>query len=117
MNGPLNRFFTADHRRLDGLLERSMSQPGRTDPGSFGEFRAGLLRHIAMEEKVIFAAARRARGAPLPIAARLRVDHGALTALLVPAPTPDTVERILSILGPHNRREEDRGGVYDSCDE
>ena len=117
MNGPLHRFFTADHRRLDDLLERSRFERARIELEPFGEFRAGILRHIAMEEKVLFAAAWRARGEPLPLAARLRVDHGALTALLVPAPTPDTVKKILSVLGPHNRREEEPGGVYDDCDE
>jgi len=117
MNGPLHRFFTADHRRLDDLLARSRTESGRIDLEPFGKFRAGLLRHIAMEEKVLFAAAGRARGGPLPIAAHLRVDHGALTALLVPAPTPETVKQILSVLDPHNRREEEQGGVYDACDE
>ena len=117
MRGPLHRFFSADHRRLDDLLVRSRAEPGRIDLVPFAEFRAGLLRHIAMEEKVLFAAAKRARGKALPIAAHLRVDHGALTALLVPAPTPDTVGKIVSVLGPHNRREEEPGGVYDACDE
>ena len=116
MSGALHGFFSADHRRLDALLSRSMSEPGRIDLEPFGEFRAGLLRHIAMEEKVLLPAAGRALGQPLPIAARLRVDHGALTALLVPAPTIATVFKILSVLGPHNRREEEPGGVYDACD-
>jgi Hemerythrin HHE cation binding domain len=117
MNGPLHRFFAADHRRLDALLKRSMSEPGRIDLGPFGEFRAGLLRHIGMEERVLFVAARHARGEPLAIAARLRVDHGAIAALLVPTPTPAIAAEILSVLGPHNRREEDAGGAYDACDE
>jgi hypothetical protein len=117
VNGPLHRFFAADHRRLDGLLRGSMSEPGRIDLCLFGKFRAGILKHIGMEEKVLFVAARRARGEPLPLAARLRVDHGAIAALLVPSPTPVIVERILAVLGPHNRREEEPGGVYDACDE
>jgi hypothetical protein len=71
-----------------------------------------------MEEKVLFVAARRARGGePLDLAARLRVDHGAIAALLVPTPTPAIVADILSVLVPHNRREEEPGGVYDACDE
>jgi hypothetical protein len=117
MTGPLNRFFAADHRRLDDLLRRSTSEPGRIDLAPFGEFRAGLLKHIGMEEKVLFQAARRARGTPVALAARLRVDHGAIAALLVPTPTPDIVAKILSVLGPHNRREEELGGAYDACDE
>ena len=71
-----------------------------------------------MEEKVLFVAARRARGGePLELAARLRVDHGAIAALLVPTPTPAIVAEIRSVLVPHNRREEEEGGVYDACDE
>jgi hypothetical protein len=118
MDGPVHRFFSSDHRRLDELLKRSLSEPGRVDLGPFGEFRAGLLRHIGMEEKVLFVAARRARGGePLPAAARLRVDHGAIAALLVPTPTPALVADLLSVLVPHNRREEEPGGVYDASDE
>jgi hypothetical protein len=71
-----------------------------------------------MEEKVLFTAARQARGGePLGLAARLRVDHGAIAALLVPTPTPALVAEIRSVLVPHNRREEEPGGVYDACDE
>jgi hypothetical protein len=117
VNGPLHRFFAADHRRLDELLRRSLAEPGRIDLGPFGEFRAGLLRHIGMEERVLFTAARRARGEPLALAAKLRVDHGAIAALLVPTPTPDVVAKLLSVLGPHNRREEEGGGIYGACDE
>ena len=118
MRGPLHRFLGADHRRLDGLLKRSAFEPDRVDLALFGEFRAGILRHIGMEEKVLFVAARRARGGePLELAARLRVDHGAIAALLVPTPTPAVVRELLSILVPHNRREEEPGGVYDACDE
>jgi hypothetical protein len=118
MPGPLHGLFSADHRRLDALLKRSMAEPGRVDLAPFAEFRAGILRHIGMEEKVLFTAARQARGGePLGLAARLRVDHGAIAALLVPTPTPSLVRQILSVLVPHNRREEEPGGVYDACDE
>jgi hypothetical protein len=118
MHGPLHRSFSAGHRRLDALLKCAIAEPGRVDLAPFGEFRAGILRHIGMEEKVLFVAARRARGGePLELAARLRVDHGAIAALLVPTPTPAFVGEILSVLVPHNRREEEPGGVYDACDE
>lgn len=118
MAGPIHRFFSLDHRRLDALLQRSVAGAGRVDLVAFSEFRAGILKHIGMEEKALFTAARRARGGePLPIAARLRVDHGAIAALLVPTPTPAIVARILSVLGPHNLREEEPGGAYDACDE
>ena len=115
--GPLHRFFSADHRRLDELLRRALAREAAVDLGPFGAFRAGLLRHIAMEEKVLFAAAREARGGePLRLGDRLRVDHGAIASLLVPTPTRGLVAEILSILGPHNVREEEPDGVYDACD-
>lgn len=118
MHGPLHRFFAEDHRRLGTLLERSIADPDTVDLDPFGEFRAGILRHIGMEEKVLFVAARKARGGdPLPLAARLRVDHGAIASLLVATPTPALVAEIESVLTPHNRREEEAGGVYDACDQ
>lgn len=117
MPGPLHKFFAADHRRLDGILTCSMSEPDRIDLGSFGEFRAGLLKHIGMEEKVLFLAASRARGDWLPLFAKLRVDHGAIASLLVPTPSLAIVAEILAILSPHNQREEESGGTYDMCDE
>jgi hypothetical protein len=117
MKGPLHRFFDADHRRLDALLRGATADPDRIDLTLFGEFRAGLLKHIGMEEKVLFLAAGRARNDHLPLFAKLRVDHGAIASLLVPTPTLSLVAEIVDVLGPHNRREEEEGGVYDICDE
>lgn len=117
MKGPLHRFFDADHRRLDALLRSAIVDPDRIDPDSFGEFRAGLLKHIGMEERVLFSAAGRARNDSLPLFAKLRVDHGAIASMLVPTPTHALVAEIVEILGPHNRREEEGGGAYDICDE
>jgi hypothetical protein len=80
-------------------------------------FRAGLLKHIAMEEKILLPAAQRLRGGePLRVAAKLRLDHGALAALLVPTPTPAIVAAIRTILKAHNPIEEDPGGLYEQCE-
>lgn len=118
MHGPLHRFFAADHRRLEALLGRALQGEGPVGLEAFSAFRAGLLRHIGMEEKALFAAAREARGGqPIELAARLRVEHGAIAALLVPTPTRAIVAELLSVLDPHNRVEEDPGGAYDACDE
>ena len=115
--GPLHRFFAADHRRLEALLDRATRGEGPIDLEAFSAFRAGLLRHIGMEEKALFTAAREARGGrPLAVAARLRTEHGAIAALLVPTPTREIVAELLSVLGPHNRCEEDPGGAYDDSD-
>ena len=57
-----------------------------------------------------------ATGDPFAIAAKLRVDHGAIAALLVPTPTAAIVADLLSILVPHNRLEEEAAGIYELCD-
>ena len=103
-----------DHRRLDALLKRATAPPGRVNIEVLGEFRAGLLRHIGMEKVLIPASTRARGGQPLPIAAMLRVDHGAIAALLVPTPTPAIVEDLRSLLVPHNRREEEASGLYEA---
>ncbi len=116
-DGPIFRFFAADHRRLDALLARAAADPACVDVEPFDRFRAGILKHIAMEEKRLIPAVTAARGGePFPIAAKLRVDHGAIAALLVPAPRPDIVANLQSVLAPHNSREEAPDGLYRTCD-
>jgi len=118
MPGKIYRFLADDHARLDRLLDRATANPEATEPSAYAEFRAGLLKHIGMEEKILLPAARAARGGePLPIASKLRLDHGALTALLVPTPTPAIVAAIRTILERHNPLEENPGGVYEQCEQ
>lgn len=115
--GPVERFLAADHRRLEALLGQATRVPGQIDPVPFAAFREGLLRHIGMEEKVLLPAATRARGGdPHPRAARLRLDHGAIAALLVPTPTPDLVATLRLVLETHDAVEEGPQGVYADCD-
>ena len=59
-SGPVTQYLAADHARLDALLARAVRAPGAFDLDAFGEFRAGLLRHIALEEKILFRAVREA---------------------------------------------------------
>jgi hypothetical protein len=114
--GPLFELLAADHARLDALLSAALA-PGGIERGSYDAFREGLLRHIAIEEKIVLPAAREARGGePLPEARRLRIDHGAIAALLVPTPTPGIAAELRKILRPHNVVEEGEGGVYAACD-
>jgi len=117
MSGPISSFFQADHARLDVLLRRAAAGPGELDAEVYAAFRAGLLKHIALEEKVLLPAARRRRGDPLHVARRLRVEHGAIALLLVPSPTRALVEEIRTILEPHNGMEEASDGLYAICDE
>lgn len=118
MSGPLYRMLAEDHARLDGLLQGSLTETGQIARAVYAEFRAGLLKHISMEEKLLLPTVRRLRGGePLAMAARLRLDHGALAALLTPTPTPAIIAALRSILRVHNVVEEGPGGVYESCEQ
>ncbi len=67
-----------------------------------------------MEEKIVLPAiARWQGGKKADIAERLRLDHGALVALLAPPPTPSILLTIRSILEVHNELEEREGGFYE----
>lgn len=115
MTGPIYEYMAADHDRLDALLEASTAG-GVVDLETFGKFRKGLLRHIGMEEKILFPAARDILGRRVEGHDRLRADHGHLAALLVSTPTLDTVAEIKGILEPHNAIEEGPDGVYAACE-
>ncbi len=118
MHGPLHASLTAEHARLEALLSRATRDPSGFDHEAFEAFRAGLLRHIAVEEKILLPDAKRRRGGlPLPLAAQLRVDHGALASLLVPTPDAALVGEIQQILRAHDVLEEEPGGLYDQCEE
>ena len=119
------RFLTEDHRRLEQLLDRAGLQGGEIDLVPYEEFRAGLLRHIGMEEKILFPAIQRAQqgqadsllAPPLGSSlARLRLEHGALAALLMPSPTPAILATIRGILRRHDEIEEAPGGPYEGGD-
>lgn len=118
MHGKLYDYFEKDHKRLEGLLNRATESRDTIDIDVYGEFRAGLLRHIGLEERILFPAAQKVRGGePFPSLSRLRLDHGALTALMVPPPTPAIVAAIRSILAKHDELEESAGGPYEVCEQ
>ena len=117
MAGAVARYLEDDHTRIDTALKRALDSDGHIEPEAYAEFRAALLRHISMEEKILLPAARTANGGdPLPQVARLHLDHGALAALLVPTPTKAIVESIRTILDRHNAIEEGTNGVYEQCE-
>jgi len=118
MSGRLCRFLVDDHARLDVLLQRADTSSTDTGRSAYAKFRAGLLKHISMEEKILLPAAQRARGGePLPLAAKLRLDHSALATLLVPTPTPAIIITLRTILAAHNAIEEGPDGVYAACEQ
>jgi hypothetical protein len=116
--GPIHQHLAHDHARLGALLAQAIADPARVDLAAYQAFRAGLLRHIAIEEKVLFADARARRGGVrLPVTEQLHADHAALASLLVPSPTHALLGTIRDILAAHDPLEEDPGGLYDLCDE
>lgn len=118
MHGRLYDYFEKDHKRLEGLLDRATEKAGTFDPDLYGQFRAGLLRHIGLEEKILFPAAQKAKGGePFSSLPKLRLDHGALTALMVPPPSNAIVAAIRAILAEHDALEESPGGPYDICEQ
>jgi len=118
MRGSLYDFFAKDHRRLEDLLAKAMSAPDGYDMTAYGQFRSGLLRHIKMEETILLPAAQKARGGvPLEIAAKIRLDHGALTALMVPPPSRMIIGALRAILASHDLLEEQPSGMYDRLEE
>ena len=117
MNKRLYDFFTTDHRRIDGLLDQATSDPDQIDMQYYDPFRTGLLRHIKMEEKILFPAAKEANnGVALPITAQLRLEHGALTSLMVPPPTAELIKVLRYLLEKHDEAEEEPGGMYEVCE-
>ena len=118
MRGKLYEYFESDHKRLEGLLNRATQRPSTFDMDLYGEFRSGLLRHIGLEERILFSAAQKSKGGePFPSLPKLRLDHGALTALMVPPPSEAIVAEIRAILIAHDAIEESPGGPYDVCDQ
>lgn len=117
MVGPIEQFMTEDHARLDEVFERACPPDGPIDASAFATFREGLLRHIAMEEKVLLPFAREQRGGePLAIAPALRRDHGEIAAMLVPSPTSSGCDSLRAALARHNPLEEGPDGLYAMCD-
>jgi hypothetical protein len=114
--GAVERFMVEDHARIDRLLEAA-TRVEPVDELAYTRFRHDLLRHIAMEEKVLLPYAREKRGGtPLPVAAALRADHGEIALLLVRSPTRHIVEALRETLGRHNPLEEGPDGLYAACD-
>lgn len=114
--GALSDFLARDHDRLDALFTKAGADPARVDPEPYESFRRGLLKHVGMEELILIAAARRLSPGAVPLAARARLDHAALTSLLIPSPTPGILSVIRAVLEPHNAMEEEADGLYAQCE-
>lgn len=105
-----------DHDRLDALFMKAVADAGRLNLEAFEDFRRGLLKHVGMEELILIPAARRLSGEAVALAERTRLDHAALTSLLIPHPTRQILSALRVVLEPHNRMEEEDGGLYAQCE-
>lgn len=116
--GSIQTYLAADHDRLDALYRRAIADPDHVDGDLYAQFRAGLLRHIGLEERILIPTCVRLRGGEVPaIAQRIRLDHGAITALMVPSPNRQVLATLRTILTLHNELEEKDGGLYGVCEE
>src|SRR5689334_10116601 len=106
----ITEYLVADHERLHALLAEATADD-RFDASAFALFRQGLLRHIAIEEKLLLVAVRGASGTPPSRWRELRIEHAALTSLLVPAPDLALCREIEALLGEHDAKEEGAQGV------
>lgn len=117
MNKPLHQFFSKDHRQIDELFNKATKNPNEIEMNYYLQFRTRLLRHIKMEENILFPAARKVNPSiKQDLLPRYRLDHGAITALMVPPPTLTLIKVIKYILDKHNLAEEESGGLYDICE-
>tara|TARA_R110000868_G_scaffold144150_1_gene362914 strand:- start:35582 stop:36097 length:516 start_codon:yes stop_codon:yes gene_type:complete len=117
MNRPLHQFFEKDHRQIDLLLKKALEKPNEIEMDYYHQFRTRLLRHIKMEEKTLFPAAKKVNpGLVKEVVQQYRLEHGAITALMVPPPTLSLIKVIQYILEKHNLAEEEPGGLYDICE-
>jgi len=112
----IRQALESDHRRLEALLEKAMAPRDRSDELAYRELRAGLLRHIGIEEKILLARARHRLGAPLSRARQLRIEHGAIASLLVPTPDHALLRELAALLADHDAVEEGEEGVYAECE-
>ncbi len=119
----VSEFLGWDHDRLDGLLESVRGLLASGTPGEaahrFAEFRTGLLRHIRLEEEVLFPAFERATGmsgsGPTTV---MRAEHVEIRRILdlmsegfvASGLTASRFESLrgdlVAVLGDHNGKEE-----------
>ena len=111
MSERITDFLRADHRALH--VDLDLARAGVFDEAAFARFRLGLLRHIAIEEKILFPATRDALGDDARV---LKVEHAAIAMLLVPTPDRALADELASVLAGHDAREERDGGVYPRCE-
>jgi hypothetical protein len=111
----LRAWLARDH---DEILALSLDAraPDGIDNEAYERFRERLLRHMGIEERLLFPMVERADAGPLVAAIdELRIDHAALASLLVPTPDHVLIQEIAGLLELHDELEDRSGGIYDQC--
>jgi hypothetical protein len=112
--GPVHAYLAEDHDRLGRLLDRALAGNDSLDIVSYDAFRSGLLRHIGLEERLLFPPARRLGDVSVQaMIGRLHQEHALFAAMLVPTPTVELLTQLRELLGAHNLREEGPDGIYE----
>lgn len=102
-----------DHEEIPALLDACITPSGEVDLQKFDDFRHRLLRHIAIEEKVLRRALVKKLGVEPLFQNGLRRDHAGIASLCVPLPNREWLENLKEQLAHHNRVEEAPGGFYE----
>jgi hypothetical protein len=108
-----SEYLSADHRRIEELFLEAIETADGIDMASYDHFRSTLLRHIAIEEKIVLPLIRKHLPGGFPMEAQLRLEHGAIASLLAPPPEPPVLYAIQALLLRHNELEEAHGTLYD----
>jgi hypothetical protein len=113
-HGPVYEYLAQDHDRLGQLLNRTLSNPEAIDTAAYEGFRAGLLRHVGLEERLLFPPGRQlGDDSVTAMINRLHQEHALFAAMLVPPPTVDLLTQLRELLDSHNAREEGPDGIYE----
>jgi hypothetical protein len=111
----LRAWLARDHEEIIALSLDARAPDG-IDTEAYERFRERLLRHIGIEERLLFPMVEHADAGPLVTAIdELRIDHAALVSLLVPTPDPVLAQEIAGLLELHDELEDRSGGIYDQC--
>ncbi len=116
----LDKFLETDHKQCDLLLEQAHEAAANGDwsaaDAALRAFAASLLRHISMEEDVLFPAFEQAAGSAAGPTAVMRSEHGHLRGLIESATSAARArdeglffaefEALQLMLGQHNLKEE-----------
>ena len=112
-----SEYLEYDHRRIEQLLQEATEDVESVEISIYDQFRSALLRHISIEEKIVLPLLRKYLPGGFPMEAQLRLEHGAIAALLVPPPEPRVIFGSQGLLIRHNGLEEAFGTLYDLLDD